>query len=86
LVFMGELELLNLVERLLLKVLELVLPSNVKVLEVLVTDLNVFLHLLLLNVRAEFILVANDVSLESSDFFHEVLVQHVLVDFAAFGR
>jgi len=83
---MGELELLNLVERLLLKVLELVLPSNVKVLEVLVTDLNVFLHLLLLNVRAEFILVANDVSLESSDFFHEVLVQHVLVDFAAFGR
>ena len=50
----------------------------------LITDLHILAHLIILNVGAELILVANDLLLQSSRFFHQVFVELILMHFATF--
>lgn len=60
------------------------MPLHIEFLEQVVTDINVLLHLCLLNVRSHFVLETDDVALEKSNFFHEVLVELVLMNLHAF--
>ena len=76
-------ELLNFSERVDFELLKLLLPLNVEVLEHIIPDLNVFLHLSALDVQPQFVLVGNDLLLEEAHLLHEVFVQLVLVDFGA---
>ena len=80
---MVQLELLNLRERVDLELLELLLPLYVEVLEHIVTDLDVLLHLSALNVESKFVLVSDDLPLEEPHLLHEVFVQLILVNFGA---
>ena len=54
--------------------LELLLPLDVEVLEHIVADLDVLLHLGALNVESQFILVADDLVLQKPHLLHEVFV------------
>ena len=67
-------ELLNFLERVNLELLKLLLPLYVKVLEHIVTDLDVLLHLGALNVESQFVLVADDLVLQKPHLLHEVFV------------
>ena len=62
LLLVVNLQVLNLLERLLLVGLEALLPALVEILHVLLTDLNVLAHLGTLDVSAELVLVAGDFS------------------------
>ena len=77
---MTVLRVFNLDDGLLLEVLEPLLPISIELLKLLITDVNVFFQLLLLNVSSQFVLVKVEVLLQQSDFAHEVLVELVLVN------
>ena len=61
---MVQLELLDFVQLLLLEVFELGLPLHVEILKKVITDVDVLLHLGLLNVCSEFSLVTDNFLLE----------------------
>ena len=48
-----------------------------------ISDLDILTHLLVLDVRAELLLVPNDLLLQSARFFHQVFVKLILLHFAA---
>jgi hypothetical protein len=84
---MIDLEAVNLLQRLFLVVRELFFPRTIEVLEMLLTNLNVLAHLRPLNVDAQFVLELNDFLLEKAHLLHQVLIQLILVHFAAlFGK
>ena len=64
-------------------VLESLLPVSVEVLHLLLADRHVLGHLRVLDVLAKLILECYNISLEKAHFFHQILVELVLVDFAA---
>ena len=71
---MIQLELLNFRERVNLELLELLLPLYVKVLEHIVTDLNILFHLSALNVESKFVLVSDDLPFKEPHLLHEIFV------------
>ena len=83
LLFVLNLQVLDLLESLLFILLEALIPSVVEVLHVLLTDLNILTHLSMLNVGPQLVLSRDNFGLKESHFLHQVLVQLVLVDLAA---
>lgn len=73
-------EVLYLPERLVFEVSEVLLPLIVEVLQLGVSNLDVFGQLSLLDVLAEIILVQNDVLLELANLAHQVLEHLILQD------
>ena len=71
---MIQLELLNFLERVNLELLKLLLPFYVKVLEHIVTDLDVLLHLSALNVESKFVLISDDLPFNKPHLLHEIFV------------
>ena len=53
---------------------ETLLPAIVEILHMLVANLHILAHLLVLDVRTELLLIANDLLLQSARFFHQVFV------------
>ena len=49
----------------------------------LLTNLHIFAHLRCLNVLSELVLESDDLGLQQANFFHKILEELVLVDFAA---
>ena len=64
--------------------LKFFLPLYVEVLEQIVSNVYVFFHLCSLNVCPKLILVADNLGLKKSNFFHQVFVELVFVDLDAF--
>ena len=83
LVFVVILQQLDLLERLVFKLGEFLFPGSVEVSEQVVADAHVLAHLRLLNVRPQLALVLHYKLFKKADLPHEVLVELVLVDFAA---
>jgi len=52
----------------------------------LITNLDILPHLSGLNVAAELVLVRNDLNFDLAHLFHQVLVELILVHFAALFR
>ena len=77
---------MDFIEALVLKGLEPVLPRFVEFLEGLIADGDVLPHLRLLNIGPQFTLVGDDFDLKHTHLSHKVLVELVLVNFAAFIR
>ena len=48
-----------------------------------IANLHILAHLLVLDVRAELLLIANDLLLQCARFFHQVFVELILLHFAA---
>ena len=71
---MVQLKFLDFSQRVNFKLLELLLPLDVEVLEHIVADLDVLLHLGALNVESQFVLVADDLVLQKPHLLHEVFV------------
>ena len=78
------LQLLDADEGLLLVDSELLLPAIIEVLHVLIANLHILPHLRILDVSAELVLVDDDLLLDCSHLFHQVLVELILLHFAAF--
>jgi len=81
-----DLKALNFLERFFLIILELIFPSTVEVLQVLMANFHILPHLVLLDVLSKVLLELHDRSLELPDFFHQILVKLVLVHLDAFSR
>ena len=69
---------------LILLLFKVILPLHIEFLHRLITNLDIILQLPVLNIGAEFVLIGDDFLLEHADFLHEVFVEDVLEDFAAF--
>ena len=67
-----------------LVLLELLLPLSIKILKLLITDLNILSELVLLDVGSEFILVLINICLKYSNFTHQILIQCILLNIAEF--
>ena len=80
---MSDLQILNLVQRVFLEVLKLSLPVLVEILEMLVSNRDILLHLSGLNVSSQLILVLDNISLHHTDLLHQVFIELVLVHFTA---
>jgi hypothetical protein len=76
------LQVLNLPERLVLEVGEVLLPLVVEVLQLRVADLDILRQLSLLDVLAQVVLVLNYVLLQLSHLAHQVLEHLILQDVA----
>jgi len=86
LLLVHHLEIVNFVKCFLLVQLEALLPAFVELLHVLLANGDVLAHLSVLDVGAQVVLEGNDFSLEQSHLFHQVLIQLILVNFAALCR
>ena len=80
---MLDLEPLHLLERLFFIQGEFLLPRAIEVLHMLLTDLDVFAHLSLLDILSHLILEHDDLGLQEPHLLHQVLVELILVHFAA---
>ena len=81
---MIDLQALNFLKRLLFVDLEALLPFVIEFLHMFLTDGDVLTHLRALNVSAEFVLILDDLVLQESNFFHQVLVKLILMYFTTF--
>lgn len=70
LLFVLNLKILNFVERFFFILFKWLFPTAVKVLQMLLSDLNVLSHLAALNVGAQLILESYNLALKEPDFFH----------------
>ena len=80
---MVQLKFLDFSQRVNFKLLELLLPLDVEVLEHIIANLDIFFHLSALDVKSQLVLVGDDLLLEESHLLHEVFVQLVLVNLGA---
>lgn len=80
---MGYLQILNFIERILFKVLELSLPLCVEILELVMANVHVLLHLSRLNIGAQLILILDYVCFKESQFLHKIFVHLVFMHLAA---
>ena len=69
-----------------LLLLEVLLPLHVEFLKRLLTNFNVVFELVLLNVRAQLVLICHDFSFEESYLSHQIFIKLVLEDLAALVR
>jgi hypothetical protein len=80
------LELFDLDHALIFELSEFLFPISIEFLKFLVTDLDIFSELPLLDVNSKLILELVDVCLQKPDLSHEILVQLVLLDIAELLR
>ena len=81
LLLMVDLKALNFFQRLLFVDLEAFLPLVVEFLHMFFADSHVLTHLGALDVSTEFVLILDNLTLEKTDFLHQVLVKLILMYF-----
>ena len=83
---MIHLKVLNLQKSIFFVLFKALLPILIELLHVLSTNGDVLFHLRCLNVGAQLVLEANDFSFKQSHLLHQIFIQLILVNFAAFVR
>ena len=75
-------EILDTHETLLLILLKFLFPLTIKLLKLLITNVNIFSELVFLDVSTELILVLVNICLKKTHFAHEILIESILLHVA----